>query len=237
MAVEEQVRPLVASKYFKTIAITISPNSKYEINIHRGYYLMYTYVNPPWGLGFLQVSVDNGPFIPITLLPYYDAGGFQYVTIYNTHPNTSFTVELVISLTNKIQLLGTYSPTYIAFNQELIIQQSYSFSGSNEQNIGPFYIGIRSIVTVAITNVSIRSESGTLGQIQFTLYNSDQNGNEYNWWVLGLIQQPFTSAYLFGPQSIVASIDGSLLNPYILINIMPSDNVLSYSFTLTITAR
>jgi len=232
---QQEVTPLVASKYFKTVAVTIGPNQKYEINVHRGYYLMYTYVDPPWGLGFLEVSVDNGPFIPITLLPYFDAGGFQYVTIYNTHPNTSFTVELVISLTNKIQLLGTYSPTYTAFNQELIIQQSVS--GTANQNIGPFYIGIRSIVTIAITNVSITSQSGTLGQIQVSLANSDQSGNAYNWFVIGLLQQPLNSAYLYGPQSIVASIDGSLLNPYILLNIAPSSGVLSYSFTLTITAR
>jgi len=232
---QQEVTPLVASKYFKTVAITVSPNSEYEINIHRGYYLMYTYVNPPWGLGFLKVSVDNGPFIPITLLPYYDSSGFQYVTIYNTHPNTSFTVELVIALTNKIQLLGTYSPTYTAFNQELIIQQSVS--GTANQNIGPFYIGIRSIVTVAIINVSITSQSGTIGQLQVTLYNSDQSGNQYNSWVIGLIQQPLNSAYLYGPQSVMASIDGSLLNPYILLNIMPSSGVTSYSFTLTITAR
>jgi len=234
MAQEETI-PLVASKYFKTVAVTIGPNQKYEINIRRGYYLMYTYVDPPWGLGFLKVSVDNGPFIPITLLPYYDAGGFQYITVYNTHPNTSFTVELVVSLTSKIQLLGTYSPTYTAFNQELIIQQSVS--GTSNQNIGPFYIGIRSIVSVAITNVSITSQSGTIGEIQVTLYNSDQSGNQYNSWVLGLIQQPLNSAYLYGPQSIVASIDGSLLNPYILLNIMITSGITSYSFTLTITAR
>jgi len=232
---QQETTPLVASKYFKTVAITVGPNSEYEINVHRGYYLMYTYVDPPWGLGFLRVSVDNGPFIPITLLPYYDAGGFQYITVYNTHPNTSFTVELVVSLTNKIQLLGTYSPTYTAFNQELIIQQSVS--GTGNQNIGPFYIGIRSIVTIAVTNVSITSQSGTIGQIQVSLANSDQSGNAYNWFTLGIVQQPLNSNALFGPQSIVASIDGSLLNPYILLNIMISSTVTSYSFTLTITAR
>jgi len=232
---QQEVTPLVASKYFKTVAVTIGPNQQYEINIHRGYYLMYTYVDPPWGLGFLKVSVDNGPFIPITLLPYYDSSGFQYVTIYNTHPNTSFTIELVISLTSKIQLLGIYSPTYTAFNQELIIQQSVS--GTGNQNIGPFYIGIRSIVTIAITNTSITAQSGTLGQIQVTLYNSDQSGNTYNWFTLGIIQQPLNSNALYGPQSIVASIDGSLLNPYILLYIMISSTVTSYSFNLTITAR
>ena len=131
--------------------------------------------------------------------------------------------------------MGTYSPTYTAFNQELIIQQSVS--GTANQNIGPFYIGTRSIVTIAITNVSITSQSGTLGQIQVTLYNSDQNGNQYDWFVLGVIQQPLNSAYLYGPQSIVASIDGSLLNPYILLSITISSTVTSYSFTLTITAR
>jgi len=232
---QQETTPLVASKYFKTVAITVSPNSEYEINIHRGYYLMYTYVNPPWGLGFLKVSVDNGPFIPITLLPYYDTGGFQYITVYNTHPNTSFTVELVVSLTSKIQLLGTYSPTYTAFNQELIIQES--ISGTGNQNIGPFYIGIRSIVTIAITNVSITAQSGYLGQLQVTLYNSDQSGNQYNNFVLGVIQQPLNSSALYGPQSIVASIDGSLLNPYILLSIMISSVTTSYSFALTITAR
>jgi len=232
---QQEVTPLVASKYFRTVAITIGPQQKYEINIHRGYYLMYTFVDPPWGLGFLRVSVDNGPFIPITLLPYYDSGGFQYVTVYNTHPNTSFTVELVISLTSKIQLLGTYSPTYTAFNQELIIQQS--ISGTANQIIGPFYIGIRTIVTIAITNVSITAQSGYLGQLQVTLFNSDQSGNQYDNFVLGIIQQPLNSSALYGPQSIVASIDGSLLNPYILLSIMISSVTTSYSFNLTITAR
>ena len=232
---QQEVTPLVASKYFKTIAITVSPGSKYEINIHRGYYLMYTFVDPPWGLGFLQVSVDNGPFIPITLLPYYDSGGFQYITVYNKHPNASFTIELVIALTNKIQLLGTYSPTYTAFNQELIIQES--ISGTSNQTIGPFYIGIRSIVTIAITNVSITAQSGYLGQFQVTLYNSDQSGNQYNDFVLGVIQQPLNSSALYGPQSIVASIDGSLLNPYVLLTITISSMTTSYSFNLTITAR
>jgi len=232
---QQETVPLVASKYFKTVAITVGPNQKYEINIHRGYYIMYTFVNPPWGLGFLQISVDNGPFIPITLLPYYDSGGFQYITVYNKHPNTSFTVELVISLTSKIQLLGTYSPTYTAFNQELIIQQTVS--GSANTLLGPFYIGIRSIVTIAITNVSITSQSGYLGQLQATLFNSDQSGNQYDWFVLGVIQQPLNSSVLYGPQSIVASIDGSLLNPYILLAIMISSTTTSYSFNLTIMAR
>ena len=235
MTAQQETVPLVASKYFKTVAITVGPNQKYEINIHRGYYIMYTFVNPPWGLGFLQISVDNGPFIPITLLHYYDSGGFQYITVYNKHPNTSFTVELVISLTSKIQLLGTYSPTYTAFNQELIIQQTVS--GSANTLLGPFYIGIRSIVTIAITNVSITSQSGYLGQLQATLFNSDQSGNQYDWFVLGVIQQPLNSSALYGPQSIVASIDGSLLNPYILLAIMISSTTTSYSFNLTIMAR
>jgi hypothetical protein len=132
-------------------------------------------------------------------------------------------------------LLGTYSPTYTAFNQELIIQQSVS--GTANQNIGPFYIGIRSIVTIAITNVSITAQSGYLGQLQATLYNSDQSGNQYDWFVLGNIQQPLNSSALYGPQSIVASIDGSLLNPYILLAIMISGVTKSYSFNLMITAR
>ena len=232
---QQEVTPLVASKYFRTVAITIGPQQKYEINIHRGYYLMYTFVDPPWGLGFLRVSVDNGPFIPITLLPYYDSGGFQYVTVYNTHPNTSFTVELVISLTSKIQLLGTYSPTYTAFNQELIIQQS--ISGNAEQWLGPFYIGIRTIVVIMVTNTRITAQIGYLGQIHVTLYNSDQSGNQYDWFVLGVIQQPLNSSFLYGPQSIVASIDGSLLNPYVLLHITISSVTTSYSFNLTITAR
>jgi hypothetical protein len=229
--------PLVSSKYFKQETVTLQPGQKYEIGGFKMYYVMYTLVDPPTGLGFIQVSIDNGPFFPISLLPYRDEAGFQYVTLYNKSTYT-FTVSLIIAVSREASLLGTWTPSYTQINAELIT--NVQVNQTTAYYAGPFYLGIRSVVYISITNASLTTSSTTnAAAITVYLYNSDQSGNLYNQFLLGsLVQYPSgaPSGYV-NQNSMYVTVDGSLLSNYVMLYFNPNAYTSRYTFNLQIVAR
>jgi len=225
--------PLVSSKYFKQETVTLQPGQKYEIGGFKMYYVMYTLVDPPTGLGFLQISIDNGPFFPISLLPYRDEAGFQYITLYNSSQTYTFTVSLVIAVSREASLLGTWTPSYVDINAERYV--SALVTGTASQYLGPYYIGIRPVVFVSLTSISLTSSS-SLFSAGITIYvvNSDQLGNKYTYTVLGSVLQ---GSIFYPTQSISFAIDGTLLTPYIMLYVQANPFTSQYTFNLTITAR
>jgi hypothetical protein len=229
--------PLVASKYFKQETMTLQPGQKYEIGGFKMYYVMYTLIDPPVGLGYLQISIDNGPFFPISLLPYRDEAGFQYIALYNPS-QYAFTVSLIIAVSREASLLGTWTPSYTQINAELIT--NVQINQTSAYYAGPYYIGIRSVVYISITNVSLTTSStANAAAVTVYLYNSDQSGNLYNSFNLGsLVQYPsgVPSGYV-NQQSMFVTIDGSLLSNYIMLYFSPNAYTSSYTFNLQIVAR
>jgi hypothetical protein len=224
--------PLVASKYFKQETVTLQPKQKLEIGGFKMYYIMYTFVDPPTGLGFIQVSIDNGPFFPISLLPYRDEAGFQYITLYNNSTYT-FTVSLIIAVSREASLLGTWTPSYVDINAERYV--SASVSGTSSQYLGPYYIGIRPVVFVSLTSISLTSSSNLFAAgITIYVVNSDQLGNKYSYTILGSVLQ---GSIFYPTQSISFAIDGTLLTPYIMLYVQANPFTSQYVFNLTITAR
>jgi hypothetical protein len=229
--------PLVASKYFKQETVTLQPKQKLEIGGFKMYYVMYTFVDPPTGLGFIQVSIDNGPFFPISLLPYRDEAGFQYITLYNNSTYT-FTVSLIIAVSREASLLGTWTPSYVQLNTELIT--NVQVSQTSAYYAGPFYLGIRSVVYISITNASLTTSSTTnAAAVTVYLYNSDQSGNLYNQFLLGsLVQYPSGApAGFINQSSMYVTIDGTLLSNYIMLYFDPNAYTSKYTFNLQIVAR
>ncbi len=230
--------PLVSSKYFKQETVTLAPNQKYEIGGFKMYYVMYTLVDPPTGLGFIQVSIDNGPFFPISLLPYRDDAGFQYVTLYNKSQTYTFTVSLIIAVSREASLMGTWTPSYTQINAELIT--NIQINQTSAYYAGPFYIGIRSVVYISITNASLITSSTTnAAAVTVYLYNSDQLGNLYNSFNLGsLVQYPSNapSGYV-NQKSMFVTVDGSLLSNYVMLYFSPNAYTSKYTFNLQIVAR
>ena len=229
--------PLVASKYFKQETVTLQPGQKYEIGGFKMYYVMYTSINPPIGLGFLQISIDNGPFFPISLLPYRDEGGFQYVTLYNASETYAFTVSLIIAVSREALLMGTWTPSYTQINAELIT--SVQVNQTSAYYAGPFYLGIRSVVYISITNASLTTSSTTnAAAVTIYLFNSDQQGNLYNQFLLGsLVQYPSGYPGYASQSSMYATIDGALLSNYIMLYFVPNAYTTRYTFNLQIVAR
>jgi len=230
--------PLVASKYFKQETVTLAPGQKLEVGGFRMYYVMYTLIDPPTGLGFLQVSIDNGPFFPISLLPYRDDAGFQYITLYNASPTYTVTVSLIIAVSKEASLLGTWTPSYAQINTELIT--SIQVNQTSAYYAGPFYLGIRSVVYISITNASLTTSSTTnAAAITVYLYNSDQLGNLYNRFMLGsLVQYPSSGYSGYANQnSMYVTIDGALLSNYVMLYFAPNAYTASYTFNLQIVAR
>jgi hypothetical protein len=228
--------PIVASKYFKQETVTLAPGQKLEIGGFRMYYVMYTLVDPPTGLGFLQVSIDNGPFFPISLLPYRDEGGFQYITLYNTSQAYTVTVSLIIAVSRDALLMGTWTPSYIQVNAESYV--STSVNGTSSQYLGPYYVGIRSIVYISLGNISLTSSSTTnAAGFDIFIVNSDQLGNKFSYIPLGSVVQWPSGVSLYNTTSFAAAVDGVLLTPYIMLYIWINQYTASYSFNLTITFR
>jgi len=227
--------PLVSSKYFKQETVVLQPNQKYEIGGFKMYYVMYTLIDPPTGLGFIQISIDNGPFFPISLLPYRDEAGFQYITLYNNSTYT-FTVSLIIAVSREAALLGTWTPSYAQINVESSI--STAINSTSPQYFGPYYIGIRSIVYISLTNISLTPSSSTaVAIIYLFVVNSDQQGNKYSYIPLGSIISPPSSLNLYTNTSFAVAIDGTLLSPYIMLYVLSSAYTSNYAFNLTITSR
>jgi hypothetical protein len=229
--------PVVSSKYFKQETVTLAPGQKLEIGGFRMYYVMYTLVDPPMGLGFIQVSIDNGPFFPISLLPYRDEASFQYITLYNTSSTYTFTVSLIIAVSREATLLGTWTPSYTQINTELITNTQVSQTSA--YYAGPFYLGIRTVVYISITNASLTSSSSTYAAaITIYLYNSDQQGNKYNRFLLGsLVQYPSPPAGFVNQSSMFTTIDGVLLSNYVMLYFEPNSYTTKYTFNLQIVAR
>ena len=229
--------PLVSSKYFKQETVVLQPNQKYEIGGFKMYYVMYTLVDPPTGLGFIQISMDNGPFFPISLLPYRDEAGFQYITLYNKSTYT-FTVSLIIAVSREASLLGTWTPSYTQINAELIT--NIQISQTSAYYAGPFYIGIRSVVYISIINASLTPSTTTAAAaVTVYLYNSDQLGNLYNQFLLGSLVQypPGAPAGFVNQNSMYIAIDGILLSNYIMLYFSPNSYTSKYTFNLQIVAR
>jgi len=225
--------PLVASKYFKQETVTLKPKQKLEIGGFKMYYVMYTLVDPPVGLGFLQISIDNGPFFPISLLPYRDEAGFQYITLYNASQTYTVTISLIIAVSREALLMGTWTPSYVDINAERYI--SVSVSGTASQYLGPYYIGIRPVVLVSLTSISLTSSS-SLFAAGITIYvvNSDQLGGKYSYVPLGSVLR---GSVFYPTTSMAFAVDGTLLAPYIMLYVQANPFTSSYAFNLTITAR
>jgi len=229
--------PLVASKYFKQETVTLKPKQKLEIGGFKMYYVMYTFIDPPTGLGFLQISIDNGPFFPISLLPYRDDASFQYITLYNASDTYTFTVSLIVAVSREALLLGTWTPSYAQINTELIT--SVQISQTSAYYAGPFYLGIRSVVYISITNASLTTSSTTnAAAVTIYLFNSDQQGNLYNQFLLGsLVQYPPGYSGFVSQSSMYVTIDGALLSNYIMLFFNPNAYTSRYTFNLQIVAR
>ena len=228
--------PLVASKYFKQETVTLQPGQKLEVGGFKMYYVMYTLVDPPVGLGFLQISIDNGPFFPISLLPYRDEAGFQYITLYNASQTYTVTISLIIAVSREALLMGTWTPSYVDINAERYV--SASVTGTASQYLGPYYIGIRSIVYISLSNISLTSSSTTnAAGFDIFVVNSDQLGNRFSYIPLGSVIQWPSGVSLYNTTSFATAVDGVLLTPYIMLYIWVNQYTASYSFNLTITSR
>ncbi len=233
-----QQAALVRTPRYYVETYSLGPGQKREVGPLMAYGVALSSINPLWGLGFVSVSLDNGPFIPISLLPIRQP--FQYVTIYNMHPNTSFTVTLVYTLDSEAEIYGQFNYVYAQFNQELTITDTFSATNGGTSmvfyNKGPYYIGTRSIVLVNITGTVSSTNSGYIAQVQVELFNSDALGNTYSDWGLGFIGQQISSTWFAGPSSLLVSLDGSLLQPYVILNFGLSSYAQA-SLNITIVAR
>jgi len=156
-----------------------------------------------YGLGFIEFSLDNGNFIPITYMPVYMP--FQRIVLKNTHPNATFTLELVYLLEPNIQILGTFNYVYNQFNIEsnITVATNVQFTTSTNVKYGPFYIGTRNQLR-AIANFTT---NGNVADV--AVYNSDMQGNLYEEYDSNVINNVTNDAVII--------IDGLLLAPYVVI--------------------
>jgi hypothetical protein len=169
-------------------------------------------------------------------LPYRDEAGFQYITLYNSSQTYTFTVSLIIAVSREASLLGTWTPSYVDINAERYV--SASVTGTASQYLGPYYVGIRSIVYISLSNISLTSSSTTnAAGFDIFVINSDQLGNKYSFIPLGSVIQWPSGINLYNNTSFAAAIDGVLLSPYIMLYIWINQYTTSYSFNLTITFR
>ena len=190
-------------KYFKK-TYNIPPNQEVQDVLPVCYGVNLATINPLYGLGFVEFSLDSGNYLPISYMPVYMP--FQRITLRNNHPNQSFTVELVYILEPNAEVLGTFNYVYQQFNLEfyLTVASNVSFSSSTTVNYGPFYIGTRSQVRVVANFASLGSN-----EAEVYIYNSDAQGNAY---------EGFPGNVASGPvNNIVIDVAGWLLAPYVLI--------------------
>ena len=210
-------------KYFKR-QYTLSPGQEVEEVLPVCYGVNLSLLDPLYGLGFIEFSLDNGNFIPITYMPVYMP--FQRIVLKNTHPNTTFTLELVYLLEPNVQVLGTFNYVYNQFNIEsnIMVATNVTFTASTTATYGPFYIGTRNQLRV-LGNFTTNGNTANIA-----VYNSDAQGDlfeEYRGnFVGGIIND-----------SIVI-VDGLLLAPYVVIQV--GTTITSNSVTLNyllLTAR
>ena len=191
-------------KYFKR-QYTLSPGQEIEEVLPVCYGVNLSLLDPLYGLGFVEFSLDNGNFIPITYMPVYMP--FQRIVLKNTHPNATFTLELVYLLEPNVQVLGTFNYVYNQFNIEsnITVATNVQFTSSTLATYGPFYIGTRNQLRV----IGNFTTNGNIANI--VVYNSDAQGDlfeEYRGnFVGGIIND-----------SIVI-VNGLLLAPYVVIQV------------------
>jgi hypothetical protein len=190
-------------KYFKK-TYNIPPNQEVQDVLPVCYGVNLATISPLYGLGFVEFSLDSGNYLPISYMPVYMP--FQRITLRNTHPNQTFTVELVYILEPNAEVLGTFNYVYQQFNLEfyLTVASNVSFSSSTTVNYGPFYIGTRSQVRVVANFASLGSN-----EAEVYIYNSDAQGNAYE----GFPGNVATGSI----NNIVIDVAGWLLAPYVLI--------------------
>jgi len=189
-------------KYFKKQYI-LSPGQEVEETLPVCYGVNLSLLDPLYGLGFIEFSLDNGNFIPITYMPVYMP--FQRIVLKNTHPNATFTLELVYLLEPNIQILGTFNYVYNQFNIEsnITVATNVQFTTSTNVKYGPFYIGTRNQLR-AIANFTT---NGNVADV--AVYNSDMQGNLYEEYDSNVINNVTNDAVII--------IDGLLLAPYVVI--------------------
>jgi len=202
-------------KYFKK-QYTLSPGQEIEEILPICYGVNLSEISPLYGLGFIVFSLDSGNFIPITYMPVYMP--FQRIILKNTHPNATFTLELVYLLEPNAQVLGTFNYVYNQFNIEsnIVVATNVPFTTSTTVTYGPFYIGTRNQLR-ALANFTT---NGNVANI--TVYNSDAQGNLYEKYTSNVTNNATNDA--------VVVIDGLLLAPYVVIAV--STVVTSGSVTL-----
>ena len=202
-------------KYFKK-QYTLSPGGQIEEVLPVCYGVNLSEISPLYGLGFIVFSLDSGNFIPVTYMPVYMP--FQRIVLKNTHPNATFTLELVYLLEPDAQILGTFNYVYNQFNIEsnIVVATNVPFTTSTVATYGPFYIGTRNQLR-AIANFII---NGNVANI--IVYNSDAQGNLYERYASNVTNNATNDA--------VVVIDGLLLAPYIVIQV--ATNITSGSVTL-----
>jgi len=191
-------------KYFKR-QYTLSPGQEVEETLPVCYGVNLSLLDPLYGLGFIEFSLDSGNFIPITYMPVYMP--FQRIVLKNTHPNATFTLELVYLLEPNVQVLGTFNYVYNQFNIEsnITVATNVQFTTSTNVKYGPFYIGTRNQLR-AIANFTT---NGNVANI--VVYNSDVQGNLYEEYSSNVTNNATNDA--------VVVIDGLLLAPYVVIEV------------------
>jgi len=202
-------------KYFKK-QYTLSPGQEVEETLPVCYGVNLSLLDPLYGLGFIEFSLDNGNFIPITYMPVYMP--FQRIVLKNTHPNATFTLELVYLLEPNVQVLGTFNYVYNQFNIEsnITVATNVQFTTSTNVKYGPFYIGTRNQLR-AIANFTTNGNVANM-----VVYNSDVQGNLYEEYSSNVTNNATNDA--------VVVIDGLLLAPYVVVAV--STVVTSGSVTL-----
>jgi len=210
-------------KYFKR-QYTLSPGQEVEETLPICYGVNLSLLDPLYGLGFIEFSLDNGNFIPITYMPVYMP--FQRIVLKNTHPNATFTLELVYLLEPNVQVLGTFNYVYNQFNIEsnITVATNVTFTSSTTATYGPFYIGTRNQLRV----LGNFTTNGNIANI--AVYNSDAKGDLF---------EEYRGNFVGGiiSDSIVI-VDGLLLTPYVVIQV--GTTITSNSVTLNyllLTAR
>jgi len=202
-------------KYFKKTYV-VEPNQEVQDVLPVCYGVNLATINPLYGLGFVEFSLDSGNYLPISYMPVYMP--FQRIALKNTHPNQTFIVELVYLLEPNAEVLGTFNYVYQQFNLEfyLTVASNVAFSSSTTVNYGPFYIGTRSQARV-VGNFTLSGNSATVN-----LYNSDNAGHLY---------EEFPGNVASGPiNNVVIDVDGWLLAPYVVVQVEVS--ITSGSVTL-----
>jgi len=210
-------------KYFKK-QYTLSPGQEVEEVLPICYGVNLSEISPLYGLGFIKFSLDNGNFIPITYMPVYMP--FQRVILQNTHPNATFTLELVYLLEPDAQILGAFNYVYNQFNIEsnIVVATNSTFTTSTTMTYGPFYIGTRNQLRV-IGNFTTNGNTANIA-----VYNSDAQGDLF---------EEYRGNFVGGIiGSSIVIVNGLLLAPYIVvqvgITITSSSVALNY---LLLTAR